>query len=92
MDFITIMEIFPDQAACIEYLQRLRWKGSPECPHCESIHVNKRNETDIGRIGRWNCHDCHATFKRTCGTLFHGEVILSKTYKYVRIKIWTLII
>ena len=54
MDLIKIMEMFPDQAACIAYLERLRWQGTPECPHCESTHV---------------------------------EVILSKTYKYVGIKI-----
>ena len=70
MDLIKIMEMFPDQAACIAYLEQLRWQGSPECPHCESTHVNKRNETTIGRIGRWNCHDCHSTFKVTSGTLF----------------------
>ncbi len=65
MDLIMIMEMFPDQAACIAYLEQLRWQGSPECPHCESTHINKRNETATGRIGRWNCHDCHSTFKVT---------------------------
>lgn len=29
----------------------------------------------MGRIGRWNCHDCHATFKVTCKTVFHGTKI-----------------
>ena len=24
-----------------------------ECPHCESTRVRRRNEHDIGRIGRW---------------------------------------
>ncbi len=67
--------MFPDQVACIEYLERLRWQESPECPHCESIHDNKRNETDIVCIGRWNCHDCHTTFKVTVGTVFHGTKI-----------------
>ena len=36
MDIIKIMEAFPDQEACITYLERLRWQGSPECPQCES--------------------------------------------------------
>ncbi|MDE0555615.1 MAG: transposase [Candidatus Poribacteria bacterium] len=73
MDLIKVIETFPDQEACIAYLERLKWAESPECPHCESTHVKRRNECAIGRIGRWNCHDCRATFKVTHGTLFHGE-------------------
>ena len=73
MDLIKIMETFPTQADCIAYLERLRWAGSVECPHCASTHVRKRNADAIGRIGRWNCHACQSTFKATHGTLFHGE-------------------
>lgn len=69
------MEMFPDQEACIAHLERLRWKGSPQCPHCESTHVNRRSENTTGRIGRWNCHDCHSTFKVTSGTIFQGTKI-----------------
>ena len=72
MDLITILEAFPTQEHCIEYLELLRWKGMPECPHCESTHVQQRKETEFGRIGRYNCHDCHSCFKVTQGTLFHG--------------------
>ena len=63
MDLVKIMETFPTQEACIAYLERLRWQGSPECPQCESTHVGHRNESDTRRIGRWNCHDCRSTFK-----------------------------
>ncbi len=76
MDLIKIMETFPTQEDCIAYLERLRWKPeSPECPQCESTHVRRRNESAIGRIGRYNCHDCRSTFKATHGTLFHGTKI-----------------
>ncbi len=40
MALITIMEMFPDQAACIAYLERLRWQGSPECPHNVSLYIS----------------------------------------------------
>lgn len=56
MDLIKVMERFPDQESCIAHLEKIRWKGKPECPHCESSHVGKRTETKEGRIGRWNCH------------------------------------
>lgn len=75
MDVIKIMETFPTQEDCIAYLERLRWQGSPECPHCESTHVRCRNEQAIGRIGRWNCYDCRSPFKATHGTLFQGTKI-----------------
>ena len=75
MDLLKVMERFPDQEACITHLEKIRWKGKTQCPHCESEHVGRREETKLGRIGRWNCHDCHATFKVTCGTVFHGTKI-----------------
>ena len=65
MDLIKVIEAFPTQEACVEYLERLRWNGIPECPSCESHNVVKRKETDIGRVGPWNCHNCRATFKVT---------------------------
>ena len=75
MDLIKIMELFPTQEDCIVYLERLRWQGLPVCPQCGSTSVGRRNETVIGRIGRWNCHDCHSTFKVTSGTMFTGTKI-----------------
>ncbi len=48
MDLIKILEMFPDQAACIAHLECLRWQGTPECLHCESKHVNEHNETATG--------------------------------------------
>ena len=73
MNIVEVMEMFPTQEDCIAYLERIRWQGSPECPHCESTHVKRRKELLEGRIGRWNCHNCKSTFKVTHGTLFHGE-------------------
>ncbi|MDE0010690.1 MAG: IS1595 family transposase [Candidatus Poribacteria bacterium] len=75
MDLLKVMQTFPTQEHCIAYLERLRWRNKPYCPHCGSISVGRREEHEIGRIGRYNCHDCHATFKVTCGTIFHGTKI-----------------
>lgn len=81
MDLIKVMERFPDQEAGIEHLEKIRWNGEPKCPHCESDKVAERTETELGRIGRWQCHDCTATFKVTCGTVFHGtKVALQKWF------------
>lgn len=75
MNLIDVMKRFPDQESCIEHLEKIRWDGDPHCPHCDSRKVYKRNETETGRIGRWNCRECKATFKVTQGTVFHGTKI-----------------
>ena len=72
MNLVEVMECFPDQESCIEHLEAIRWNGTPKCPHCESEHVRRRSERKIGRIGRWNCHNCRSTFKVTHGTIFQG--------------------
>ena len=75
MNLIEVMERFPDQASCIDYLERIRWRSMPYCPHCGSIAVKRKHEGGEGRVGRWHCHDCRASFKVTCGTVFHGTKI-----------------
>ena len=75
MNLIDVFERFPDQESCIEHLERVRWRGTPVCPHCGSIDVVRKKEDGIGRVGRWNCHDCKASFKVTHGTVFHGTKI-----------------
>ena len=70
------MQRFPDQKACIEHLEKVRWNGKPKCPHCNSEKVHKRKcETKISRIGIWDCASCDKTFKVTHNTLFHGTKI-----------------
>ena len=75
MDLLQVMERFPTQEACIEHLERIRWGGKPYCPHCGSTGVARRTESEVGRIGRYECHDCRATFKVTYGTVFHGTKV-----------------
>ena len=48
MNVVKVIETFPTQDDCISYLERLRWRGSPECPQCASTHVRRRNEPDTG--------------------------------------------
>ena len=68
MDLIRVFTRFPDHEACIEHLERTRWGDAPHCPHCDSRHVARK--ADGERIGRWNCHDCHASFNVLAGTIF----------------------
>ena len=67
MNLIKIFQRYPDQEACIEYLERVRWGHRPTCPHCGSEHIARKDES--GRIGRWNCHDCKSSFNVLSGTI-----------------------
>ncbi len=67
MNLFTIFQRFPDQEACIEHLERVRWGHAPACPHCGSVHVARKQ--DGSRLGRWNCHSCKASFNVLSGTI-----------------------
>ena len=70
MNLISIFELFPDQQACIDHLEVIRWGKEPHCPHCGSSLVARKKEND--RVGRWNCHDCSNSFNVLRGTIFQG--------------------
>jgi transposase-like protein len=73
MNLIKIFKRFPDQEACIEHLEDIRFKETPYCPHCGSTHVARKH--DGHRIGRWNCHDCKSSFNVLSGTIFEKTKI-----------------
>ena len=75
MNLIEVMERFPDQESCIDHLERVRWRETPHCTHCGSLSIRRKKESGEGRVGRWHCHDCNASFKVTHGTVFHGTKI-----------------
>jgi transposase-like protein len=56
---------FPDDDACLEYLETLRWPDGFVCPVCES--------TEAWRTGRkmWMCTSCKRKTSVTAGTIFH---------------------
>ena len=64
------MEKFPNQHACIEHLENIRYKDGAYCPHCASTDVYRKK--DGKRVGRWHCKDCHASFNVLAKTIFQG--------------------
>ena len=68
MNLFTIFSLYPDQEACIEHLEAVRWGDDPHCPHCGSTCVARK--TERYRIGRWNCRDCKSSFNVLSGTIF----------------------
>ena len=74
MNLIEIFRRFPDQQACIDHLESIRYANGPYCPHCGSVeNVKRKKEND--RVGRWNCHGCHSSFNVLSGTVMQGTQI-----------------
>lgn len=68
MNLTTIFSRFPDQEACIEYLEKVRWGDNPHCPYCGGTNAARKG--DSGRVGRWNCHACKSSFNVLAQTIF----------------------
>ena len=68
MNLLTIFSRFPDQEACIEYLEKVRWGSEAHCPICGGVEVARKAEND--RVGRWNCRACSSSFNVLSGTIF----------------------
>ena len=73
MNLMTIFSLYPDQEACIEHLETVRWRGEANCPHCGSLRVGRKADTH--REGRWNCYDCKSSFNVLSGTIFEKTKI-----------------
>lgn len=50
----------------LDYLEQIRWGGTPKCPYCEST-----NSTAIKQERRYHCNTCFNSYSVTVGTLFH---------------------
>ncbi len=59
-------EKFPTREACLIHLEKLRWKGKPECPYCGSS-----NFTGLKNESRYHCNLCNTKYSVTVKTLFH---------------------
>jgi hypothetical protein len=58
---------FRSDAACIDYLAKVRWPSGFVCPRC--------GQSDSWQTSRglWHCRRCAAQTSVTAGTIFHGS-------------------
>ena len=73
MNLITVFNQFPNQQACIDHLEAIRWPEKAYCPLCGSDHVARKVEGQ--KVGRWNCHNCTSSFNVLSGTIFQKTKI-----------------
>jgi len=57
---------FPRDAACLDYLDWLRWPDEFCCPLCGGVKAWRLAD------GRWSCGGCARRVSATAGTIFHG--------------------
>jgi transposase-like protein len=57
---------FPDDAACLDFLDWLRWPDHFRCPLCRGTQAWRLAD------GRWSCGRCGRKVSATAGTVFHG--------------------
>jgi len=63
--FQELLEWFPDNAACLAYLERLRWPEGFTCPACGQPGGWRTAKA------RWMCRACGRQSSVTAGTIFH---------------------
>jgi len=60
-----VLAWFPDDEACFDYLDWLRWPDGFTCPHCDEVVGWRLGD------GRWSCGGCARRVSATAGTIFH---------------------
>jgi transposase-like protein len=71
MTLTQLMERFPDETACLDYLVAMRWPdGQVTCPRCGNAKLAK-----LKRPYRWQCKKCQKNgyrFSPLVGTIFEN--------------------
>lgn len=63
-DLVELMDLFPNEEACLEYLSIIRWPNGYQCVRC-----NGKEALKLGR-GLYRCHSCKYEGSVISGTLF----------------------
>jgi len=69
-DLLELEARFSSEAACQEYLFRLRWPEGFRCNHCGG---RKAWPVSNARKYRWECAACHGQVALTSGTIFQDS-------------------
>jgi transposase-like protein len=67
--FHELLDWFPDDQACLSYLERVRWGRGFVCPHCGTVGA----DWWAVRRGLRKCAVCRRETSVTAGTIFHGS-------------------
>ena len=71
--------LFPDDAACAAYLEKVRWRGGFVCPDCQTAGEPFRF---ANRPGALRCRKCHRDVGLTAGT------VMARTHTPLSVWFW----
>ena len=66
IDLCELVERFPDDQKCRNYLEHLRWRDGVRCPKCQGQRISSILKRD-----QYDCDSCRYQFSVTAGTIFH---------------------
>jgi transposase-like protein len=67
---LQLLDYFKEEKTCIKYYEKLRWNGTPVCPHCNSEKPYKTNRGyKCSNVG------CYKKFTVKVGTIFENSKI-----------------
>jgi hypothetical protein len=69
--------VFPDDQACWQFLEVLRWPDGTVCPKCDSVGDAAPWKP---RPHRWQCRFCGARFHAAQGTVIEGSHLALRTW------------
>lgn len=85
-----ILRTLHDEKSCREFLEDIRWSGTPKCPHCDTESATHYRLTRNGEFhGKYKCRHCRKTFTVTVGTMFEGTHIPLYDWFYAIIQFLT---
>ena len=68
-----LYRMFPDEDSCWKWLEQVRWRGKPNCPHCGSLDkADIKSPPPSKPHHRW-CKPCRKHFTATTGTVMHSR-------------------
>lgn len=68
INLLDFQKMFPDEAACLRYLERIRWPNGFVCERCSNLSEPFRI---IVRPRVLKCRSCHYEASITAGTVMH---------------------
>ena len=66
INLVSLIDRFPNDDKCREYLCKLRWPSGVACPRCGDMSVSEIHDRD-----QWDCNSCRYQFSVTSGTIMH---------------------
>ena len=70
-------QMFPDEAAAVEWAESIRWPDGVVCPHCQSTNV-----AECVKPQPYRCRDCRKHFSVKVGSLMQGSNLDVRQWLY----------